>query len=316
LTLIGQIEPGSKKVRGRNKSTIKLIEEMRKIAEEAHPISGRGVGYKLFTLNLISSMDGMPKVYRALVLAREDGVIPWQWIIDETRDPEAVETWGSSAELARDFFYRRNLWQTQPKRVEVWSEKGTVRGVVWPVLAKFGVTFQVVHGFNSATKMWDVSQTYGNDDRPLVVLYIGDRDPSGMCMTEVDIPARLKRYGGNHIELKRIALTPEQTTSLPSFPATDKRKDPRYKWFVQNYGDRCWELDAMDPRQLRDLVEAEIKALIDPVLWAEQEALQEQERRSIDLHMRPLQLMGPERQAVEIQARHLAIFQSLNSAER
>jgi hypothetical protein len=64
----------------------------------------------------------------------------------------------------------------------------------------------------------------------------------------------------------------------------------------------------MDPRQLRDLVEAEIKALIDPVLWAE--------RRSIDLHMRPLQLVGPERQAVEIQARHLAIFQSLNSAER
>ena len=42
---------------------------------------------------------------------------------------------------------------------------------------------------------------------------------------------------------------------LPSFPATDKRKDPRYKWFVRNYGKRCWELDAMDPNDLRACVE-------------------------------------------------------------
>jgi hypothetical protein len=44
LTPGKQIEAGSKKVRGRNKSTIALIEAMRKIAEEAKPITGRGVG--------------------------------------------------------------------------------------------------------------------------------------------------------------------------------------------------------------------------------------------------------------------------------
>ena len=42
---------------------------------------------------------------------------------------------------------------------------------------------------------------------------------------------------------------------LPSFPASDKKKDPRYKWFVRNYGNRCWELDAMDPNDLRACVE-------------------------------------------------------------
>jgi hypothetical protein len=68
-------------------------------------------------------------------------------------------------------------------------------------------------------------------------------------MSERDLPERIKKYGGDHITLKRIALTAEQTTSLRSFPASDKAKDTRYKWFVQNYGDRCWELDAMDPRQ-------------------------------------------------------------------
>ena len=283
-----QIEPRSKKVRGRNKSTIKLVEAMKKIAEETHPITGRGIGYKLFTLGLIGGMAEMPKVYRDLVNAREDGLIPWHWVVDESRDPEGVETWENCAELARDFFYRRDFWQTQAKRVEVWTEKGTIRGVIWPVLAEFGVTLQVLHGFNSATCMWNASQQ-GKDKRPLVVLYIGDYDPSGMNMSEHDIPTRLKKYGGHHIEFKRIALTREQTTSLPSFPASDKRGDTRYKWFVQNYGDRCWELDAMDPRVIRDLVETEIKALIDPALWAEQEAQQKRDRRSIAPLDRPTQ---------------------------
>jgi hypothetical protein len=316
-----QIEPSSnltpgKKVRGRNKSTIQLVEAMHKIAEEAKPITGRGIGYKLFAAGLISGMNEMNKVYRALVNAREDGIIPWHWIVDETRDLEMVDgVFENGAVFARDFFYRRDLWQTQPKRVELWAEKGTVRGVVWPVLARFGVGFRVLHGFNSATSMWNVSRNDG-DDRPLVGLYVGDYDPSGMCMTEVDIPARLKRYDGNHIELKRIALTLEQTRSLRWFPASDKAKDPRYKWFVSNYRDRCWELDAMDPRQLRELVEAEIQALIDLALWAEQEALQEQDRRSINLHMQFLQQDEREKQATEIQLRQWAIFQSLNSAHR
>ena len=153
LTPGEQIEPRSKKVRGRNKSTIKLVEAMKKIAEETRPITGRGIGYKLFAAGLIPSMaeKEMSKVYRDLVNAREDGIIPWDWIVDETRGPEAVQTWESSAEMARDFFFRRDLWQTQPKRVEVWCEKGTIRGLVWPVLARLGVTLQVMHGFTSAT---------------------------------------------------------------------------------------------------------------------------------------------------------------------
>ena len=43
-----QIEASSKKGRGRGKNTLALIEAMKKIAEETHPITGRGIGYKLF----------------------------------------------------------------------------------------------------------------------------------------------------------------------------------------------------------------------------------------------------------------------------
>jgi hypothetical protein len=255
---------------------------MRKIAEEAHPITGRGVGYKLFTARLIDSMNDMNKVYRHLLGAREDGIIPWEWIVDETREREAISTWRNPAQCADGFFYRRDLWQTQPETVEVWSEKGTVRGVLWPVLARLGVGFRVMHGFTSATSIWDACNIDYNDNRPLVALYIGDYDPSGLCMSEHDLPERIKQYGGDHIELRRIALTSEHTASLPSFSADSKKKDPRYKWFKQNYGNECWELDAMDPRQLRDLVEAEINALVDRSLWDRQEALQEREKKSVE----------------------------------
>ena len=75
--------------------SLDLIEAMREIAEAAQPITGRGVGYKLFTRGLIPSMarSDMQRVYRLLKQAREQGIIPWEWIVDETRDIERVSTW-------------------------------------------------------------------------------------------------------------------------------------------------------------------------------------------------------------------------------
>ena len=43
--------------------------------------------------------------------------------------------------------YRRDYWDQQPVRLEVWSEKGTIRDVLQPVLDEYGVGFRVMHGF-------------------------------------------------------------------------------------------------------------------------------------------------------------------------
>lgn len=154
-----------------------------------------------------------------------------------------------------------------------------MRGVLAPVLDEYAVGFRVLHGFSDATIVYDVAQY--DDGRPLIVLYVGDFDPSGMFMSEVDLPERLDRYGGDHVTLKRIALTVEQTAGLPSFLAAAKRKDPRYKWFVANHGRHCWELDAMDPNDLRDCVEEAISRLIEPVAWQRCEVVNKAERESL-----------------------------------
>ena len=64
---------GSKKVRGRAQRSTDLIEAMYEIAEASQPITGRGVGYKLFTEGKIPSMSrpNMQRVYRLLKEARE-----------------------------------------------------------------------------------------------------------------------------------------------------------------------------------------------------------------------------------------------------
>jgi hypothetical protein len=223
----------------------------------------------------------MQRVYRLLKEAREQGDIPWEWIVDETRSLERTATWNDPEHYARCVArsYRRDFWNQQPVRCEVWSEKGTIRGVLQPVLDEYAVGFRVMHGFASATAVYDVAQD--DDGRELFALYVGDYDPSGMFMSEVDLPKRLSEYGGDHVTLKRIALTRERVRGLPSFPASDKKKDKRYSWFTSNYGHRSWELDAMDPNDLRDCVEQAIWALIEPVAWQRCETIKRAEQESL-----------------------------------
>jgi hypothetical protein len=251
------------------KKSLSLIATMVEIIEAAQPITGRGVGYKLFVKKLIDSMKvgDMQKVYRLLKEARERGMIPWEWIVDESRYLEKTASWDDPDAFTKSIInqYRREYWNQQPVRVEVWSEKGTVRGVLQPVLDEFGVGFRVVHGFASATVVHDIAED--DDGRELIVLYVGDWDPSGLCMSEVDLPGRLRKYDGHHVVLRRISLTQDQLAGLPSFPASDKSKDKRYKWFVKNYGDRCWELDALDPNILRECVRKAIESYIEPEAW-------------------------------------------------
>jgi hypothetical protein len=284
--VVASIMEGPKRVRSMNTNSRGLVRAMMPLVEAAQPITGRGVGYKLFVAKKIRSMSAseMKKVYRLLKEAREQGMMPWRWIVDETRELERVPSWNNPEEFAKVVIrgYRRDFWQQQPMRCEVWSEKGTIRGVLQPVLDKYGVGFRVMHGYASATAVNDVAQIYNGDDRPLTALYVGDWDPSGLHMSEIDLPERVADYGGTHVQIERIALVKEQLDPMLSFPARDKIKDTRYPWFVHNHGDHCWEIDALDPNELRDCVEASIKdCILDPVAWERCERVCEAERESL-----------------------------------
>jgi hypothetical protein len=259
--------------RGKSRKSLELIEACHEILAELQPATVRAVCYQLFTRGLIDSMakKNTNRVSRQLTDAREAGNIPWEWIVDETREPERVNTWADPAAFVRTVrrSYRRDHWALQPERVEVWSEKGTVRGTLAPVLEEYGVTFRVMHGHASATVVNQIVEESFGEDRPLIAFYVGDWDPSGMHMSEMDLPERIERYWQaaargedfmiipededadpiDRITVERIALAAEDVAdpALPWFPVESKQADSRATWFREHYGTRCWELDAMNP---------------------------------------------------------------------
>lgn len=255
--------------RGKSSKNLDLINAAYHILENIQPTTVRSVCYKLFTQGFIEDMSvrSTQRVSVQLVYARENALIPWEWLVDDTRKASRASLWDDPAQIIKAAVqsYRRDYWQDQLHRVEIWSEKGTVGGVLAGILDEYGVTFRVMKGFGSATALHDVAQL-SKQGKPLTVFYIGDYDPSGMYMSEMDIPTRFTKYGGV-ANFKRIALLITQCKNLPSFDAGTKITDMRYKWFIGQYGHTCWELDALDPNDLRECVKGAIVSMLNIDMW-------------------------------------------------
>lgn len=208
----------------------------------------RAVCYRLFTEGLINSMSksNTNKVSRLLTLEREEGTVPWEWIVDETREAERTASWRDVAEFGDGVkrSYRRDYWTMQPRWIEVWSEKGTVRGTLAPVLHKFGVTFRVMHGHGSATAIHQAGR--GDPREP------EDADGALHRRPRSERPAYVRRGSARTARALRR-----------NFSAHDKVNDLRYGWFVENFGERCHEIDALNPVILRRRIEAEILGRLD-----------------------------------------------------
>jgi hypothetical protein len=267
-------------MRGLGVRTIAIREAAKEILAEIQPATVRAVCYRLFVQNLIPEMTKIEvdKVGRQLVTLREESTIPWEWVVDETRAVERVACWPDFASHFDDFLAEHALdpWANQPQRVIIVSEKGTVRGTLQPILSDLKVPMLVAHGYSSATAAHDLAVRSRCHDRPLKILYVGDHDPSGMHMSEIDLPGRLTRYGGN-VEIERVAITQADMASLPDFSANDKIKNPIRLWYLRTHGDRCVELDAMPPPVLRDRVRAAVLAHVELDAWAESAAREEEE---------------------------------------
>ncbi len=273
--------------RGKARKSLDLIDAAVRFFKENHPATVRAACYKLFILRLIPSMSkaNTNAVGSLLVWARENRQLPWEWVVDETREAERIALWNNPEEIIATAIrqYRKDYWQTQAAWLEVWSEKGTIRGTLAPVLNKYGVTFRVMHGYGSATTLHGIAEETAASDKHLTILYVGDWDPSGLHMSEIDLPRRIERYDGE-ATIVRVALDASDVaddTNLPWFEVESKSKDPRYHWYLKHYGRRCWELDALSPVILRQRVEAEILALLDMDAWEHAKSIEAVECESM-----------------------------------
>jgi hypothetical protein len=274
--------------RGQTQRTKDFIAVCRTILQDIHPASVRAVAYQLFIRKRIESMAKKctNRVSEHLVTARKNGVIPWAWVVDETRTPDYPLTWSDAESYIQQkmIFYRRDRWTTQPHRLEIWSEKNTVHGTLKPILEQFGIMYRPMHGFTSWSCTHDAARAWRHDPKPTTVLYIGDWDPSGLYMSEVDLPEKRMGFEKMTVEFRRLAILGDEArrSNLPSFSVHDKAHDTRYPWWqARGYGTTCWELDAMNPNDLRAAVKAAIEEYIDWDPWLRCDEVEAAEQRSM-----------------------------------
>ena len=275
--------------RGKAAATLRLEQAIIDIVDERQPITVRGVCYALFTMGLIPDMsvNSTGKISRVMTDMRECDDLDWTLIVDGSRAVDRVSQWRDPSQIIRATVkgYRRDNWQDQPTLVEVWSEKSTVQGVLAPVLNDLGVTFRVMKGFGSFTAVRQAAEDSMDlpDDREAVALYVGDWDPSGLYMSEMDLPRRLERYGSLW-SFERIAIVHDDLAGLPHFDTATKSGDVRLKWYLENTTAdprKSWELDAMDPNDLRQRVRRCIEGYMDMDVWNGALAIEAVEKESM-----------------------------------
>lgn len=215
--------------------------------------------------------------------ARRAGLIDWNAIEDRTRFIRELPSWNdpeSILESARDS-YHRDLWANQPVRFEVWIEKDALVGVIEKVCKDNDAPFFSCRGYVSDSELWRAARRmkgYTKRGQRVIVLHLGDHDPSGIDMTR-DIGERLNLFSfGADIEVRRIALTMEQIEAQGPPPNPAKITDSRYESYVTHYGTESWELDALEPRYLSELIQEGISSERDADKWQEANDEQEDER--------------------------------------
>lgn len=203
--------------------------------------------------------------------ARLAGLIDWEAIVDRTRDLETLSHWGKPEQIIRaaEEGYRLDKWENQDFRPEVWVEKNALIGIVGGICNELDVPHFACVGYSSQSEMWRAGmrmlEHIRNDQSPFLI-HLGDHDPSGIDMTR-DIIDRLQMFIGEHIEVIRIALNYSQVQEYNPPPNPAKLTDSRVKAYIREYGNESWELDALEPAVIVDLIRTEIEGIIDWSRW-------------------------------------------------
>ena len=66
-------------------------------------------------------------------------------------------------------------------------------------------------------------------------------------------------------------------------PIPQKTTDARYRSYEEKYGDESWELDALEPRVIVDLIRQSIDELLQPAEWEKAIVAEERGRQELAL---------------------------------
>lgn len=240
---------------------------------QGYVLTLRQLYYQLVAKGLIpNTVPSYKRIGNIINRGRLAGYIDWAYIEDRVRHPQANAHWENPKQIidSAAYSYYIDRWVGQENYIEVWSEKDSMSGIFAPICRKYDVVYMANRGYTSQTAMYNSYYRLlrkAEARQNVTLLYFGDHDPSGIDMV-YDIRARLglftTRSQGKSLDIvNRLALNMNQVEEYnpPENPA--KPTDTRYQMYIEKFGRSSWELDALEPKVLADLLESTILKYID-----------------------------------------------------
>jgi hypothetical protein len=224
-------------------------------------------------------------IARALTFLRDEGLVPWWWITDETR---SVDDWQFAANV---FDYvieaaqraRIDAWGGKPAPLIICESRAT-KGVLSRIAGEYLAPITATNGQAGGFLVTDVVPLINDDDRE--VLYIGDHEVDGPAD---QIEANTRRYLDKHSSRisfdeatwTRIALTQAQVDANPRLlELVIEKSDSRYKPARKYLAVECEAVGQVVLEQiLRDALDARLPEPLVDIREREQEQRDELSRR-------------------------------------
>lgn len=240
-------------------------------------ITLRGLHYRLVALGMINDVNHYKRVISAMTVARWDGQIEFDDILDRDRetvgftsasltDPDTAAEGAFDQIKAWARSYKKNRWENQDVYLDVLIEKKALQGVFEAPCREHDVALSPCKGYPSLTFLYDIYKRFReyDGDKHLVILYFGDHDPSGDDIPR-SIICNLGRMGVD-VALDRIALNKDQVIEWGLPPAPTKDSDTRSSSWD---GLGQVELDSVEPNKIQELCNEAILKYFDNHLYDE-----------------------------------------------
>ena len=237
-------------------------------ARQGYSLTLRQLYYRLVAAAEIeNSQRSYKRLGSILNDARLAGLIDWTQIEDRTRSLSGNSHWHNPTQIvtAAHGSFMLDRWKDQENYVEVYVEKDALIGVVGRICRELDVFFMSCRGYTSQSAMWRSAQRMASkqeDGKDVTLIHLSDHDPSGVDMTR-DLDDRLRVFDVYGVQVIRLALTMTQVNRYGPPPNPTKLSDSRSPDYIAQFGLDSWELDALDPAVISDLIKDEILMLRD-----------------------------------------------------
>jgi hypothetical protein len=201
--------------------------------------------------------------------------------VDETRTTVAQSGWSSLSEFANAYSqsFDYDMWQNQPRIVEVLIEKDGVLSVLRPICSEHQVYLRSLHGQSSITLACDVAKRFADawlKGKTCTVLYGGDHDPSGYCIEE-SMRSKIAEYADRcfqseiEIDWRRWALLEDDFAKHGIASLDPKEDDKNLPAFYARFGSEAQfaEMDSLPTDELQKRVDDAIIECKDAAIWQE-----------------------------------------------